>query len=507
MTAQHAGPVPGATLPVDTPAPLGLVVTLCRELARRGIDYCHFKSTEALDRSAAGLNDLDLLVRRADAARFAELAHGLGFLRARSRGVHDVPAVVHYYAPDPGTGRLVDLHVHYQLVVGDDMTKNHRLPIENAYLAASRQEALFRVPAPEFELALLVVRLVLKHATWDATLTGQGAASASEKRELADLSRQADDVAVWSVVRETMPYLPEDLWRQCVDCAFGRTGQLRSARVAQRLERALAAQARTPTRVDVPRRIVRRAALFTRRRVLRRPPERMTPETGGAVIALVGGDGAGKSTTVAATADWLRPAFRTATIHLGRPRRSLTTAAADTAWVLTRPVRSVSVSGPAELARTDATPLGRRGEVALLRQVLTSRDRYRAYVRARRLAGRGILVVCDRFPLPQLVTMDSATAPRLDPARTGSAVARALARLERRYYARMAEPDVLVVLRVPPEVAVERRRGSEDPDFVRPRVAEVWTADWFGTRAAVIDAARSLDEVQAQVRAAVWARL
>ena len=42
------------------------------------------------------------------------------------------------------------------------------------------------------------------------------------------------------------------------------------------------------------------------------------------------------------------------------------------------------------------------GYAWLLWHVLTARDRYREYAGARRSATNGTLVVCDRYPLPQL---------------------------------------------------------------------------------------------------------
>ena len=47
--------------------PLSAVINLCETLKTDGINYCHWKSNAAIDRSASGDNDLDLLVSRADA--------------------------------------------------------------------------------------------------------------------------------------------------------------------------------------------------------------------------------------------------------------------------------------------------------------------------------------------------------------------------------------------------------------------------------------------------------
>jgi thymidylate kinase len=103
--------------------------------------------------------------------------------------------------------------------------------------------------------------------------------------------------------------------------------------------------------------------------------------------------------------------------------------------------------------------------------------------------------------------MDGAvTAGMPDPARRGRLVG-VLARIERRYYDRIGHPDILIILRVDPDLAVERKRGEERESFVRPRSEEVWRMDWRGTDGIVVDAGRPKAEVVSQIRSLVWSRL
>ena len=88
-------------------------------------------------------------------------------------------------------GGLVHVHAHFQLILGNDLSKNYRLPLEQDYLRSSVQQDLFRIPAPEFELVVLVIRMVLKHSTWDSILMRHGQLSPSERDELNDLSTKS----------------------------------------------------------------------------------------------------------------------------------------------------------------------------------------------------------------------------------------------------------------------------------------------------------------------------
>src|SRR5512138_1768355 len=71
-------------------------------------------------------------------------------------------------------------------------------------LASSLQGGLFRVPAPEFELVIFVIRMVLKHSTWDSILMRHGNLSSSERYELEDLSKED----TLSQVEKVLPYFP-----------------------------------------------------------------------------------------------------------------------------------------------------------------------------------------------------------------------------------------------------------------------------------------------------------
>ena len=103
--------------------------------------------------------------------------------------------------------------------------------------------------------------------------------------------------------------------------------------------------------------------------------------------------------------------------------------------------------------------------------------------------------------------MDGAvTAHLVDRARWGRLV-EYLADLERSFYDRITYPDILIVLRVDPDLAVLRKRGEEQESFMRPRSEEIWRMDWQGTPAVVIDASQPKDQVLSDVKSVIWARL
>lgn len=247
---------------------------------------------------------------------------------------------------------------------------------------------------------------------------------------------------------------------------------------------------------------------MARRHVLHRPSPRGRLDGGGALIAVVGGDGAGKSTAVEELHRWLSKDFATTSVHLGKPPSSLTSAVVGRVW--RRSVRGLmrgpSVSG-ASLAASDGSSMSPRASARLIRQVTVARDRYLVYRRARRFASGGGIVVSDRFPVPEIKLMDGPLAGRMLDTPGSSPLVRYLARLERDYYARILDPDILVVLSVDPDIAVERKRGIDDEEVVRSRCEEIRHLDWDRLPAIVVDAGRPRADVLAEIKSAVWSRL
>lgn len=489
---------PHALVPDGT---LTLVLDLCHELWTSGVRYCHWKSNDMLVRSVRGENDLDLLIHRRDAQRFARVLTRLGFRQAVAPGGREHPGVSHHYALDAASGTFVHIHAHFMLVLGDDTTKNYRLPIERAYLASTRYEQVLPTPAPEFELAVFVVRMMLKHATWDAYAVGKGSLGQSERRELGWLLEHADHDSTLAVVTEHIAGVGVDLWSQCLDNLTGDGGAAQRLVLGRRMLRALRPHARRSWPADLTLRVVRRGTWGGRRYLLNKPVRKRLARTG-ATVAIVGGDGAGKSTAVAGAAQWLGGPLLVRQTHLGKPRPSLTTLLVKGPMYVARSAGLLPSTHAVVDPRT-ATVADFPGNAWALWHLLTARDRLREYRALRRVADSGGLVVSDRWPLPQITLMDGPRTTWLLECEDIGPFTRALAAREAALYRQIAPPDVLVVLRIDPEIAVARR-SDEDGGYVRARNTEVRDADWSRTGAVIVDAALPAEQVLASVKQAIW---
>jgi len=476
---------------------LHIIATLCETLAAEKIDYCHWKSNAYLDRSASGDNDLDLLVNRAYAQHFTEILFRFGFKESLAIKAEELPGVRHYYGYDQKTGRLVHVHAHFQLILGNDLSKNYRLPLEKAYLASSLQGDLFRIPAPEFELVVLVIRMVLKHSTWDAILMRHGQLSETERHELNELSTEETLSKVKPVLLH-LPGLSQSLFDLCLqsiqpDCPLGTR-----VITGRQLQKVLRACARRSHGFDIALKFSRRVWYPILRRGFKVAPKNNFAN-GGLFIAIVGGDGAGKTTVIDGLHDWLSRSHEVKKLHMGKPAWSWTTTLIRGMLKIGTLLRLYPFEG--DIYEESVQP---HGTPWFIRCVTTARDRYLTYIQARRLSSNGKLVLCDRYSLPGFMKMDG---PQCEEAISGSKsnhwFLKFLINKEKFYYQQIQLPDLLIVLKVDPEIAVQRK-VEETEISVRARSTEVWKLDWDKLSAFSVDASKPKAETLSQVKEIVW---
>lgn len=517
MSSQTPGPrliTRVSAYPSETIPALG---ALLDQLAEAGVGYCLWKSNIRLREALAGQTDLDLLVDREDGASLRKLLsrHRLKVLRPHGASAHD--GMEHFLGMDEASGRLFHLHVHYQLVLGEQYVKNYRLPMESQVLSSVRLLDGVPVPSAALELSILAVRALLKYRGRDVVkdvlkIRSPGIPEAIQD-EIAWLLNQTTPAEARAALEERRCPVPGPVVSQLL----ATVSQSPRAGYTLLLLRTRLRRAIRPFR----RRSTLRATLVywqatqRRRRLRRRSLQvRMTPSAGGLMIALVGADGSGKSTVAGALAEWLSWKLDVRVNYLGT---NVPSPLGDRLYLAFRGLRRAQRALGNNLGQESRIVrwIGSMRDTTLaLHYLVIGHDRARRYRHGRSDAQEGRVVIFDRFPLEFLSSqrrhraLDGPRIWRTSGESTGP-VRRALAGAEERIYKRFGLPDTLIVLDVSPEVSVDRK-PDHSLEIVREKsraaveLAAIAEMRLGAVRVCKVDANRPLAQVMLEIKRKLW---
>jgi hypothetical protein len=487
-------------------------------LNQSGIRYCHWKSNEHLDPSLVGATDVDVLFDRAAIGPLTRLLVELGFKRFVVKPGRGYPGIEDYLGFDEATGTLTHLHVHYQLTLGEKFLKGHRLPWEERYLETrvfDEGHGLY-VADPRLELIVLVVRQAMKLRLRDraAALLGRKFFRGGMQREFRWLVERTDAGAVRALAAELVGERAAALFPAMIAAGRPSTPQLR------RLRRLADPAFREYRLYDASGAAVRGWArelghvFFRLARVFQGAPPRSTrtlPQ-GGVTIAVLGADGAGKSTLVGAINRWLSREVHVVTTYGGSgvgsaslPRLVMQRLGAVRRMLRGSRREARGAPGPSRTRPVSAQPLTTARAVWVLS---LARERVRRALDARRARSLGLVVLSDRIAQSQFPGMND--GPRLTAWLDSPSGWRRWAAARERAAFRLSElvpPDLVIKLHVPPDVALQRK--PESPREQVERGARLlrdlrWPAT---TRVVDLDATQPLAQVIVEAKRAVWSAL
>ncbi|HEU4680791.1 MAG TPA: hypothetical protein VFS51_03540 [Gemmatimonadales bacterium] len=494
---------------------------LCRRLQDAGVSYCHWKSNEHLRPATLGETDLDLLVDRDAATGVAHVLSQTGYKRMMAAPARSYVGIEDYLALDHATGKLVHLHLHYRLVVGEKFLKGYRLPWEARVLAGRRldSETGIYVAAPELELIVLVVRAALKLRKRETLgFGGPGPVDRDFLREFRWLADRIDPAGLQS---EATELLGPEAASMLTAMTTGQPNRAGVARFRQAIRQSAETWRTYPPAEATRRRWWRewsvRSAGFWSRISGRHQITRFQNPRGGVIIAFLGADGSGKSTVTSAITSWLSWRLEVIPLYFGfgdgpvsgarRPLQVLKS-------LYSRRRKTLADSRPG----ADETPIGeatspsfRVAPKAAWRGLWSwsvVREKQSRVRQARRGRNLGLVVICDRYPQAQVMALgDGPLVSHWE--RHRWAWLRAVSRWELEAYRRMETlvPDLVIKLHVSPEVSARRKQDGSLDSLAR-RVDVVNRVQFSDeTRVVHVDANQPLEQVLLEVRRAVWEAL
>jgi thymidylate kinase len=361
---------------------------------------------------------------------------------------------------------------------------------------------------PASEALLLVARAALELRRTDpVTLRHWSATTRKFELDRQGLAARLDRATLRHRAAEA--FVDGDLADMLVDALFGRRPLERQRRLRHRIRRELAAH-RAYTALEARLRSWTRAVLWAagglNKLVLLapRPWSRRAPG-GGCVMAVIGVDGSGKSTVVAAVREWLGPEVDVLPVYFGTGagRPSLLLLPFKMMVPVFTRLLATKPRGASHGRISDRAPGPLYSLLMMVWATAVAVEKRIKLRAAHRGAGRGLVVVTDRYPQDEDVSYnDGPLLPRLRYA------PRWLRRFEARAYAlaRRLPPDLVLKLEVTPETA-GRREPEMDPAVIRRRIEAARRLAFPGAHVVRVDAERPLDEVIRSVKREIWSLL
>ena len=492
--------------------PLKAVSALLDAFDQNRIRYCHWKSNSRLDWGLTGRTDLDLLIDPKQESLFKKILASQGIRKIVAPPAKQYPGLEHFLGFDPITGNLFHLHVHFNLVLGEQHVKNYRLPIEEKVLDLTRDKYDVKIPIPEVELIILSIRAMLKYRDRDAVkdifsirfpgipehilleLLWLLEQSTPEKIEkiLDELSIFSDQNLILDFL-DVVQHSPRDGWK-----LLGLRVRLRKElRPYQRKNRFLSSS-------QYFRTLLQNTKFFKgkKNQLLKFP-------NGGKLIAVIGIDGSGKSTHTDKLAKWLEWKVSAPLHYLGSKQPSRWS---EWSYLIFRIFRRSNTI----LSNRFGSEFFLAQRIRKIRQFFLAahyysvgRDRLKRYKLGLEEAKKGSIVIFDRFPF--FSPLDGPEI-HLIPDEKLFYLPQKLSGMEKRLYQKFDTLDHVLVLNVDPEVSVERK-----PDHSMETIQSKFDAlsrlkielsenlgqfDWVQ-----IDANMPLDQVNLALKRAVWSIL
>lgn len=476
---------------------LNISKRLVDELNANSISYCHWKNNHCLERSLAGEDDLDLLVKETDYDRFRSVVAALGFKEAANEHIK-FPCIFHFYGLDAAAGKLVHLHVHTRLVTGESHIKNYFLPLERMVLQNTRSHASgCRVPQPEVELILFVLRYYIKISCLP------GAVLVRKRKdylsaEFSHVQRDVKSCRVDFLLETHFKYVSIGFLDLLIAALRKRTRLFVRVLLGLELRWRIKSLRRLSALQAMRARYSQLIYRALNKVVLR---EKKSLVSGGAIIATTGLDASGKSTVNYELQEWLKSDLNVRHYHVGRPRPCVET-------LLFRALLNTKKLFDSSSGEDTPSNHNKRGILFALRYLVLAYERSRLLKSADKFRTKGYVVICDRYPSLTLGVMDS---PRIGQVQ-GSQWYNLMGRVERRLYDAIPLPDAIYNLSIPFELALGRNharvKADKETDFeLRERYRRNANLQYRARSYEVIDASRDFPIVLAEMKEKIWERL
>lgn len=506
------------TTTVSAPG-LSIVRNLLENLHREEVRYCHWKSNEHVDAAVQGETDLDILFDPDQKDRIISILKHTGFRLFVAPWWKRYPGIEDYIGIDPETGKIVHVHTHFALVLGEKGVKSYHLSWADDILSSRIFNEPFKIycSAPATELLLLIVRMALKvedGKRWSVKNKGE---IENYIRESEWLKSRVSVDELLGVAQEKLEYeafvLIESIYQGKYETADFK-------KLQEVLRRDLKGHRRFGTIEAVWIKYIRRLAYYSSKALVKFKLKEFTqqrhlvPE--GIIVSIMGADGAGKSTQTKRIYEELNKKIDVRYIYMGSGDGSAST---QRKWIRGLLQLGRKLLGYRQIKNHRyGEDVERRNSVAkdsLLKRIANvitalsiAKEKKVKLRKARKARLKGAVVICDRYP--QTTILGYNDGPKLTQYLENKwFIFRKLAQYEYSVYAKssLVHPDLVIKLLGTPDTLFERR-----PDMSLERlqakqngIKEILFSQ--NTEIFEVDAAMELNQVTIQLMKIIGGKL
>ena len=489
----------------------GTIASLFEALHENNILYCHWKSNEHLGASMKGDTDLDVLFDETQKEELELTLHHLGFKRFNAIKQKQYQGIVDFIALDPELGKVIHLHTHYRLTMGEPFLKGYHLNIEAQALKSRvfNEEFGMYCIQPALELIILFLRESLKLRHRDRFLIhSKNRIRAREYilREYDWLNSRCTDAEIRAILKTT--FRDSAAIYEIVTGEFNLRQLYRLAAIVKKEPKV--------TRLYSPLKALtlrwhREATIVISRklaRILNQPIlfKRNNPR-GGVVIAVIGADGSGKSTVTESIKNTFQEKLDIYKIYFGRGDGKVSMG------------RKLLLSGKFLVrSKEDYRAANSRKGSAIKKEgfvwglykcteaFFVAREKRINMKLMQNAKEKGALVICDRYPQNQFMGYND--GPLLhDFLSSKNLLFRTVAKMESEIYAQaeIQAPDVLFKLVADAEVVERRKPGETSPERLKTKINGINQLKLNNKcRVITINATKPLNEVLNEIKGEIW---
>lgn len=501
-------------LPKQADAKLSLIEEMLHAFHKLNIKYCHWKSNEHLAASMLGITDLDILFDEQNKAGIEMVMNNYGFKKFISIKEKQYKDIEDFIGLDLPSGKIVHVHAHFKLTLGESYLKGYQLNLENKILDSrvfDTESGIYR-SAPAFELVLLYFRHALKIRNRDVLRYYFKNNISYSENILAEYQ--------WLKLRCTNDEVEVLLKSQFFDYIpiYNLVTEEFNYKVLLKLSRLLHKRFKyqrlySPLKATLLR-WYREIAIKAYRRWSKISSHPVTSQRvhpgGGLIVAIVGADGSGKSTVIGNLQTTFRKKIDVYNLYMGRGK------AGKISWqrkILNRFKKSYlkHQHRQKKMVREDFFSNDKRSFrfnlFKCVEALAVARERRKKLKMIQTAKAKGMLVICDRFPQNQILGYND--GPVLSYLlHSKNFLFKLLATKEAKTY-KLAEenpPDIVFKLVADADVIAARKPSKASLEMLELKIEGVKRLKFSDDcNVVTIDANRPLNDVVVSIKSHLWA--